>query len=490
MMLFNTLLSNSSTATDLLTIDMPASQLSTTYCKITLNKRGADQYTKMSFPLKYGIFSEIETSDAILQFNLNHEIVRAKGKNREWIQPSEWLKRTMGNDWIYYSTGGYAGVFEAIGEYYLPNLPYPTNSLIGGKPFNEPAVDRLLASWQEIISKSLDSVKERVKSLSSAVLGGCPLPRTESYNSVNYSHFIQFLQSALVNNPESLEKKADSLFDASGCRITVMPPDARHVDYDIIPLVISDGCLYKCRFCRVKSDKPFGVRTPNQISQQIATLGDIYGRDILNYNSVFLGDHDGLNAANQLNRYNIVNPVNDRTVNSHNYKDTILLAAQEAYRAFGFSKSYMKGSNLFMFGSVDSLMNANSELFESLNCMPYRTYINIGLESADQDTLDLLGKPLTAAQVEEAFMEIQRINSLFSNIEITANFIMDEKLPKGHYPSFLRLVRDKIERPKTKGSVYLSPLRINKPSREVLFEFNRLKTLSRVPTFLYIIQRL
>ncbi|MBF0573399.1 MAG: radical SAM domain-containing protein [Desulfamplus sp.] len=418
---------------------------------MTLNKRGADEYTKISFPLKYGIFSEIETSDAILQFNLNHEIVRAKGKGRDWIQPSEWLKRSMGNDWIYYSTGGYTGVFEAIGEYYLPNLPYPTNSLIGGKPFNEPVINKIISSWQEIIFKSLDSIK--------------------TYNTellADKEKFINFLESALANNSENLQKKAEHLFETSGGRITVMPPDARHVDYDIIPLIISDGCLYKCKFCRVKSDKPFAVRSDIEISRQIEKLKDIYGSDTVNYNSIFLGDHDALNSD----------------------KETIISSAKAAYSSFEFEKSYIKGCNLFMFGSVDSLMSCDFELFKTLNGLPYKTYINIGLESADQETLDLIGKPLTSSMVEEAFMEIQRLNALLNNIEITANFIMDENLPKGHYPSFLRLVREKIDKTKTKGSVYLSPLRINKPSREVLFEFNRLKTLSRVPTFLYIIQRL
>ena len=46
----------------------------------SLEKRGADQYTKTSYPLRYGVFSEIETPNAILQFNLNDEIIQARGK--------------------------------------------------------------------------------------------------------------------------------------------------------------------------------------------------------------------------------------------------------------------------------------------------------------------------------------------------------------------------------------------------------------------------
>ncbi|SLM27606.1 conserved hypothetical protein [Desulfamplus magnetovallimortis] len=438
----------------------PTLSLSTPDFRITLNKRGASEYTKISFPLKYGIYSEIETKDAVLQFNLNNEIVRAKGKDKKWIQPSEWLKRSMGNDWIYYSTGGYTGVFEATGEYYLPNLQYPTNSLIGGKPFKEASVARIVSSWHEIIKDVMISVKKDTSKTTN--------------ESEKREIFIRFLEKALLNTPERLENKAQNLFEVSDGRITVMPPDARHVDYDIIPLTISEGCLYKCRFCRIKTDKPFSIKSKEKIKEKIEILKKLYGKDIVNYNSIFLGDHDALNAG----------------------KETILSAAATAHEAFGFKDAFMKGSSLFMFGSVDSLMeregtvNDAKALLDDLNRLPFCTYINIGLESSDQETLDFLGKPITSKQVEETFLYIQHINATYPNIEITANFIMDENLPDGHYPAFLNLVREKIARTKTKGTVYLSPLRINKPSREVLFEFNRLKTLSRVPTFLYIIQRL
>ncbi len=465
----------------------PTLSLSTPDCRITLNKKGVNEYTKISFPLKYGIYSEIETKDAILQFNLNHEIIRAKGKDKKWIQPSEWLKRSMGNDWIYYSTGGYAGVFEAIGEYYLPNLQYPTNSLIGGKPFKEPSVERVVSSWQDIIKQSMLSVKNSLKSIknslnsiknSSNTMKSSSNSMKSSSNSMKSSSeaaqdspdvaLISFLEQALHNTPKILQQKAEKLFETTGGRITVMPPDARHVDYDIIPLAISEGCLYKCRFCRVKTDKPFAVKSKHEIQENLKTLKEIYGRDIVNYNAVFLGDHDALNAG----------------------EETIISAAEASHSFFNFKDSFMKGSTLLLFGSVDSLMNASKKFFERLNRLPCYTYINIGLESADQKTLDILGKPITSKQVEDAFMYIQHLNKSYSRIEITSNFIMDENLPCGHYPAFLNLVREKINRPKIKGAVYLSPLSINKPSREVLFEFNRLKTLSRVPAFLYIIQRL
>jgi hypothetical protein len=412
--------------------------------RIHLRKHGADQYTKTSYPVHYGVFSEIETKDEILQFNLNAEIVQAKGKGREWPNPQEWLKRTPGNDWIYYSTGGYAGVFEAIGEYYLPNTPYPTNSLIGGRPLSLPPVARITGSWHSLLREAAEG------------MNGAP------------ATIRDFLDRALANSPEVLQKKAEALFCISGGRITVLPPDARHVDYNVIPLTVAEGCLYKCRFCRVKTDRPFREKSPAEIAEQIEGLKGLYGENLVNYNALFLGEHDALCAGAGL----LVNTV------------------QQACAAFGFSASNLKGTSVFLFGSIDSLLQAPSLLFEDLGRLPCSFFINIGLESGDQETLDRLGKPVTVAKVAEAFARMQDINDRYLKIEVTANFIMDEGLPANHIPSFLKLVRDKLTRTKPKGCIYLSPLRIGRPSRSILFEFNRLKVLSRLPTFLYIIQRL
>ncbi|MCD4743386.1 MAG: radical SAM protein [Desulfobacteraceae bacterium] len=414
--------------------------------KITLNKKGYNRYTKISFPVKYGIYSEIETKDYIFQFNANNEIIRAKGKNYTWINPSEWLKRTIGNDWIYYSTGGYTGVFESIGEYYLPNLQYPTNSLIGGKPFKEPDINNIITKWHSIIDKI-----------------------TKENKLLNHSDKFQtFIDKVLENSPKRLSEKSEQLIKISGRRVSVLPPDARHVDYDIIPVNISKGCLYNCKFCRVKTEEPFSLIKKDEILNQIKELKNLYGKDIVNYNSVFLGEHDALNAPS----------------------DLIMFAAEQSYSQFDFKHSYMESSNLFMFGSVDALLNKSTDDFDKFATLPYHIYINIGLESVDQETLDFLGKPLTSRKVIEAYKLIRNINIKYDNIEISSNFIMDDILPKNHYSSFFKLLEKECRLFKNKGDIYLSPLRINKPSREEIFKFNEIKIKSPVPTFLYIIQRL
>ncbi|WP_228723350.1 radical SAM domain-containing protein [Desulfosediminicola flagellatus] len=412
--------------------------------RVTINKHGARQYTRMSYPLHSGIFTEVETKNHILHFNLNNEIIRAKGKGKDWPHPHEWLKRNMGNDWIYYSTGGYTGVFEATGEYYLPNLPYKTNGMLGGNPFSNEPVDNLIQSWPETLSAILNNTPD--------------LP----------IHVSDFLTNALTHTSQDLSQKADRLFSICGGRSTVLPPDARHVDYNVIPITISTGCLYKCRFCEVKNKLPFAAKSNKEITSQISSLKNIYDKDLLNYNAVFLGEHDALQTGPQI----IV--------------DTLSLA----YEQFHFNQSFVSGCKAFLFGSVTSLMNTPDTFFKDLQQLPFEVYINIGLESADQATLDLLGKPITTQMVTDAFMRIQDINDRFSKTEITANFVIDDDLPATHLPAFLELVRESLPRVKPKGCVYLSPLKFGQPSRSKTFGFNRLKVLSRVPTFLYIIQRL
>ena len=411
---------------------------------IFLNVRENKAYAKVSYPVKYGIFSRLETRNLILEFNLNHEIRHARSKSRHWLHPSEWLKRTVGNDWVYYSSGGYAGVYEAIGEYYLPNFTYPTNSLLGGRPFEEPEVAKIHQKWPELLAA---------------------LPHSRPDMPARVAAWLDQVRRITKTD---LENTAQTLFEICGARTTVLPPDARHSDYNVIPLTIADGCLYKCQFCKVKNKKPFTPRTRDDIQRQIQGLADLFSSDLVNYNALFLGEHDALNAP----------------------ADLILFAAKHSYDRFGFAHSYMTHPRLYLFGSVDSLLDTDPHLFESLNTLPFDTFINIGLESFDPATLEHLGKPVTARKVAMAFDRMQFINQTFARIEMTGNFVMDDQLPPDHTRAVLDLVRHRISHALPKGSVYLSPLAFAKPSREVLYDFYRLKTASRLPMFLYIIQRL
>ena len=269
------------------------------------------------------------------------------------------------------------------------------------------------------------------------------------------------------NNDNVLHERSKKLHQIIGGRVSVLPPDTRHVDYEIIPLNIADGCLYQCKFCCVKSSQPFQPRTENDIMQQIRELKQFYGRNLKNYQALFLGNHDALAAG----------------------EDRILTAAAKAYLEFDF-KTRTETPCLFLFGSVDSLLNSEKRFFEKLDQIPFYTYMNIGLESMDPSTLKLLGKPLSTSRVMQAFEKMIRINERYGHIEITVNFVIGEGLPETHYQSLKKLVQEIPDTARGKGGIYLSPLKDSPKKRELLPQFKEIKEHSNIPVFMYLIQRL
>jgi radical SAM superfamily enzyme YgiQ (UPF0313 family) len=417
---------------------------------ITLNKEGAKEYIKVGFPLRYGLFSEIETSEYLYQFTRNGEIKFIQGKGVHGLPPSEWLKHTAGNDWIYYSAGDYQGFHNLIGEYYYPYLPYSSNSIMEDEPFSERIVHSAMAVWRKLQAH----IKEQISH---------PMDRKPA----------DFLKIVLEKNEETLRQRGEQFHEIIGGPVTVLPPDTRHVDYEVIPLTVADGCLYNCGFCRVKSGRPFMPRTREDILEQIEALKRFYAEDLPNYNSLFLGQHDALYAGS----------------------DLLEFAAGKAYERLEFEGSYLKGCHLFFFGSVDSLLHSEEKVFESLNRLPYSTHINIGLESVDPATLATLRKPLSSEKVGKAFSRMGEINGRYGRIEITANFVFGNNLPLTHFDSLFDLVAHRWAPSRNKGALYLSPLmgeRMRERGRrkELLRKFNQLKMESHLPTFLYLIQRL
>jgi hypothetical protein len=412
--------------------------------RITLNKQGSRSYSKVSFPIRYGIYSEIETMTHLYQFNLNGEIKFIQARDKNWPR-DEWLKRTAGNDWVYYTPGLYTGLHSYLGEYYLPCLPYISNSIFPYKPFENNSIPDAIAS--------LDGLMYDI----SEILDQAPSPPIRN-----------FLELVLSNNLETLELKGKRLHAILIGRITVLPPDSRHVDYDVIPVIIADGCLYNCDFCIVKDGKEFQPRSEVNIILQLEELREFYGKDAVNYNSLFLGLNDALYAG----------------------EDLIKLATIKALEAFNFDNSYMSGVNLFLFASVDSFLNTNDLLFKFLNRSPYYTYINIGFESADRETLDILKKPITVRDVYDAFSKMLEINKRYDKIEITANFVFSDTLPKNHIPSIIDLNNRLNGRLTGKGSIYLSPLSTLGTDVSLKKKFIEIKNAIQIPVYMYLIQRL
>ena len=418
--------------------------------EVFVEKWGSRHYAKVSYPLRYGCFSEIISPEVTCQFGLNGELKFLQGRGRNWPHPAEWLKRSAGGDWVYYSAGEYREIFDLFGEYYVPRLPYRSNCIFRNNPFDNARVRSAVQAWGSLI--------ERLK----RSLPGMAPGRLKA-----------FVQSVCAQGPEKLSRRTERLHALLGGRVTVLPPDTRHVDYDVIPVVVADGCLYHCAFCTVQSTRTFHPRSPENMEAQIEGLRELYARDLGNYNSLFLAHHDALAAGNE----------------------SIGFAAARAYEAFRLQASYMRGARLFLFGSVDSLLSSPEDVFRTIHGLPFHTYVNVGLESADPETLKALGKPVTAQRVEEAFERMLAINREYANIEVSANFVCGGRLPPGHLPSLVSLTREKLNRYWEKGALYLSPLQQEVPLRgdekaNLLQGFREVKRQARLPVYLYLIQRL
>ena len=93
-------------------------------------------------------------------------------------------------------------------------------------------------------------------------------------------------------------------------------------------------------------------------------------------------------------------------------------------------------------------------------------------------------------KIEAAFMKMIDINRNYFNIEVSANFLIGNRLSTHHYRSVVELIRDRLDRYYSKGGIYLSPLDISRNNQDLLRTFFELKSLSRLPTYLYLIQRL
>lgn len=379
---------------------------------------------------------------------MNGEIKFIRGITAKWPHPAEHFKRTDGNDWVFYSVGDDSsenGIISWLGEYYLPCLPYASNSIWEIHYYSNPGVTNALAAWSQLYANLYEFSKGHLPARDRELIG------------------------RILNNHDGvLHERSQRLNEIIGGRVSVLPPDTRHVDYEVIPLIIADGCLYHCNFCCVKSAHRFAPRSATDIIEQIRRLRDLYGRNLENYNGLFLGNHDALEAGEEL----------------------IVFAALEAAGAFGFAGRQAMTPSLFLFGSVHSLLKADHKLFEKLDQLPFYTYINIGFESLHAPTLSRLGKPVDESMVREGFRKMLEINAAYPSLEVTGNFVIGDQLPLEHDQLLGQVLQGAAVPIRGKGPVYLSPLKGSPKKRELLPRFREIKGQSKIPAFIYLIQRL
>jgi len=151
----------------------------------------------------------------------------------------------------------------------------------------------------------------------------------------------------------------------------------------------------------------------------------------------------------------------------------------------------MQGPNLFLFGSAGSFLQKDKCFWDSLDRLTFYTYVNLGLESLDDSTLELLRKPVIPGDMATAFTWMLKINNSYEHIEVTANFLLSDMFPAGHISSLFKHTAAKHLGSHTgKGCTYMSPLKGKTNSKVILNLFREIKYKSRMDTFLYLIQRL
>ncbi len=406
---------------------------------------GRDDWGKFSFPVWYGIPIKVKWRGYTFDFDLRGRLKRITGAPSVWPDPTETLKRTESNELVYYGTDGYELSYDLLKNYYVPFNGRHDCALFDASPLESRHVGRALDAF--------DRLCEHAGRIADSTADG---------------RLKEFLIAVASQDRGKLAEEAEKLHSIIGGSLPVLPPDTIDVDYEVIPLMVAEGCDYQCGFCCFKTSGRLRPRTRADIRRQINALHELYGPDLVNYNSLVLGQNDALGAG----------------------EDLLTEAAGTAYEVLCLGKSYHRGMpNLFIFGSVGSFLRAEDGLFDTLSGLPYKTHINVGLESPDQATLGLLGKPLTAAAVDEAFCKAQEVNRRWANIDVTANFVLGRDLPPGHLAAVQALIAH-VRPCGDKGAVYLSPLMGASTRRQILGDFRTLKRAAALPVYLYLAQSL
>jgi len=414
--------------------------------EIVFDRVGRNDWGKFSFPVWYGIPVKVNWRGYNFDFNLRGCLKRITGQHSVWPEPHEVLKRTDADDFIYYyGADGYDSSYDLIKNYYVPFNGHSDCDLLTESPLTGRHVARALAAFDVLVKEA-----ER--------LSRCVL----------HTRARSFLQQLAAKGRDRLTEEANRLHCVIGGALPVLPPDTIDVDYEVIPLVITEGCDYGCRFCRFKTAGSFRQRSWEDIVRQIGDLKEFYGADIVNYNALVLGQNNALAAGENI----------------------IMDAASLAYEVLNLPQSYHRGrARLFLFGSVDAFLTAPDSLFDRIDGLPYHTFLNVGLESPDQGTLDALGKPLPAARVGEAFRKIKQVNRSYEHLTVSCNFVLGRELSARHVAAVKALLSGEPQAG-GKGEVYLSPLLGASNRRQILKEFREIKINSTLPVYLYLAQRL
>lgn len=368
----------------------------------------------------------------------------------------DWLQRTMADDWIYYDMAWEPARLPPpsaiIGEpVWAVNGRTDLPLLHGHGGLQRDATRQALAAFDALI----DAIRD----------GGTGLPPVyEESGGIaaagDTKRLRDFLGKAATNDREHLRAMAGCLHAIAG-EMAVLPPDAIHVDYRLIPIRVMDGCPNACGFCMARGPSPFRIRSEADIDGQLRAVAELYGDDLYNYNSVLLGECDSLLSP------------------------CLEYAAHKAFDVLHCGTSFHAGSNLFLFASNRSLCQQPARNFDLLSALPFgHVYINVGWEAATDGALDTLKKRQTAAEVLVGMQTAGHVNRHYANLHISGNFVAADGFE-------MESIVEAVNRSQYTGQLYLSPLQGGCSPHKALQDLRTIKNASpAVTAHLYTMQRL
>jgi hypothetical protein len=209
-----------------------------------------------------------------------------------------------------------------------------------------------------------------------------------------------------------------------------------------------------------RGESAFAVRSRDDIDGQIEALAEVYGEDLVNYNSVVFGECDALASP------------------------CIEYAANRAFDVFRCGSSYHAGSNLFMFSTNKTLCEQPDGALDMLESLPFENvYINVGWEAATDAALSQLKKQQTAREVLAGMEKAGKINRKYKKVKISGNFITADGYECDG-------IVEAIRRTQYCGQLYLSPLLGKCSTRQALRDLQAIRNASPdMRVHLYTMQR-
>ena len=400
----------------------------------------------LSFQVNRGLYTEVRWAGYRFKFDLNGGLQKITGESSVWPYPEDWITRTQTNRWIYYSGRSYEDIFALTGLYYYPFVDGQEDLFDQGSPFEEPYVKEAFRAW------------ERLPAHLERAMGD------------THGEEAEAIARILQMTSRGLSRRALDLYHCLRATVPIIPPETHKVAYQVVPIIVADGCRGNCRFCCLKSGMDLVPRSMEEISTQIKEIRAYYGPDLINYNSVFLGQNDALSAG----------------------LERVIEAALIAWRDLDLVHSYHPDPRLFLFSWPEALLSLDSSAVSDLNSLPYsKVHINVGIESLDKSTLEWLGKPLDIQTAWSCMEKAMELNMTPGPLEISLNFVAGDSLPQAHWDLLSQSLDRRNGPGPCKGAIYISPLRGElKAPRVLRRRILQLKARSSWPLFLYLIQGL